>query len=340
MPPALASAQFHLKQNMGKMEHRVHNSPRADSYKGVIAVLFAASAFATSGTVIKHLTLGYGLPPLTVAAIRLVMAVLGLLIIAVVTDRKRLRIHFYDVPFFLLFGFICITVCMVCWVYSVSLIDVGVATVLSDTSPVWTAVLAWPLLGERIDRTKIVALTLTGAGIALIARLFDARFLSINATGVGLALITGVAWGLYGIMGRRALRRYDSWTVLLYTFGAGMLFLLPLQPVDGLRQVALQPTSLLWIAFLALIPSIAGYGLYTIGLRFLKVTVAAILVTFEPLIAVLLAWVFLGEHLTWLQMVGAVLVIAGLVTLQFEWRQPRSKPAAKGALEEARLDTE
>jgi drug/metabolite transporter, DME family len=318
----------------------VQDHQQVASSRGVIAVLFAASAFATSGTVIKHLTQDYGLPPLTIATIRLVLAVVGLLAIVMSTDRQRLRIRLDDVPFFLLFGFICVAVCMACWVYSISLIDVGVATVLSDISPVWTAILAWPLLGERIDRSKLLALALTGAGIALIARLFDARFLSINALGVALALTTGMAWGLYGILGHRALRRYNSWTVLLYTFAAGMLFLLPLQPVQGLRQVLRQPTTILWIAFLALVPSIAGYGLYTIGLRYLKATVAAILATLEPLIAVLLAWVFLGEHLTWSQMMGAVLVIAGLVSLQFARRQRQPEAAASDVPVQARVDAD
>jgi drug/metabolite transporter, DME family len=313
-------------------ELRLHEPQRGASSRGVIAVMLAATAFATSGTVIKHLTQDYGLPPLTLAAIRLAMAVVGLLVIVILSgDRSRLRVRREDISFFLLFGLVCITICMACWVYAVSLLDVGVATVLNYTSPAWTAFLAWPLLGERIDRQKIVALALTGAGVTLIARLLDANFLSLNATGVLLALATGPAWGLYGILGRRLLRRYNSWTILLYTFAAGTLFTLPLVSPDGLRQVAARPSALLWMAFLALVPSIGGYGLYTIGLRHLNATVAAILATLEPLIAVLLAWVFLGETLTGLQFVGAGLVIAGVITLQFERRQAQPQSVAPAA---------
>ena len=314
------------------MELRLLEPQRGTSSRGVIAVMFAATAFATSGTVIKHLTLDYGLPPLTVAGIRLVMAVVGLLAIVILSgDRSRLRVRREDIPFFLLFGLVCITICMACWVYAVSLLDVGVATVLNYTSPAWTALMAWPLLGERIDRQKIAAMALTGAGIALIARLFDANFLSLNATGVLLALATAPLWGLYGILGRRLLRRYNSWTILLYTFAAGTLFALPLLSPQGLRQVAAQPSALLWMAFLALVPSIAGYGLFTVGLRYLNATVASILATVEPLIAVLLAWVFLGETLTGPQFIGAALVIAGVIALQFEQRQAQPQSVTPAA---------
>jgi drug/metabolite transporter, DME family len=292
----------------------------------------AATAFATSGTVIKHLTQDYGVPPLTLAGIRLAMAVVGLLVIALLSgDPNRLRIRREDIPFFLLFGLVCITISMACWVYAVSLLDVGVATVLNYTSPAWTALLAWPLLGERIDRQKIAALVLTGAGVALIARLLDASFLSLNAVGVLLALATGPTWGLYGILGRRLLRRYNSWTILLYTFGAGTLFMLPLLSPEGLGQVAARPSALLWMAFLALVPSIGGYGLYTVALRYLNATVAAILATLEPLIAVLLAWAFLGETLTGLQFLGAGLVIAGVITLQLERRHAQPQPVTPAA---------
>lgn len=303
----------------------MQDQARATSSRGVIAVLFAATAFATSGTVIKHLTQDYGLPPLTVASFRLIFAVLGLFIIVVSMNPRRLRIRAGDLPFFILFGIVCITVTQTCWVYAISLIDVGVATVINYTAPVWTALLAWPLLGERVDRTKLAALALTLAGIALIAQIFDARFLTLNAMGIAFAMATGPAWGIYGIMGRRALRRYDSWTILLYTFGCGTMFILPLQPLDGIRQVAAQPTVLLWMLFLAVVPSIGGYGLYTIGLRYLSATVAAILATLEPLIAMLLAWTLLGERLSWVQIAGALLVIAGVLTLQFD----RSPPVAE-----------
>ncbi len=65
------------------------------------------------------------------------------------------------------------------------------------TAPAWTAVFAWPVLGERIDRQKAVALSLTLLGVALIARIFDARFLSVNLVGLLLAVASGPAWGLY-----------------------------------------------------------------------------------------------------------------------------------------------
>ena len=301
---------------------------------GTIFVLLSSSLFATTGTIIKHLVQGYGLPPLTVAAVRITLAALMLFAALGVLDRKLLRIQARDIPLFLLFGLIPVAGFQACWAYAVSLIDVGVATVLNYTSPAWAVIFAWPLLGERLNRRKGLALLLTGAGVALIVRIFDAEFLSLNMVGLLWGMGSGVTYGLYGIFGRRALERYSFGTVVTYTFAAGALFLLATQPVlsplslgQGTRSSVeasvgrvgsafAQPGAVLWLVILALFPTVVGYALYTFGLRYLEATVAAILATVEPVMATLWAVMFLGESLTMPQVIGGALVIAGVIVLQ------------------------
>ena len=283
---------------------------------GTIAVLLAASLFATSGTIIKHLIQGYGLQPLTVAALRVALAALMLFGSLGVLDRKLLRVRARDVPFFVLFGLICVAGFQACWAYAVSLIDVGVATVLNYTAPGWAALFAWPLLGERINRRKGLALLLTVAGVALIVRVFDAQFLSLNRVGLLLGLGTGVTYGLYGIFVRRALQRYSFWTIVTYAFAAAALFLLATQSVGRIEFAFSQPGAVLWLVILALLPTLVAYALFTFGLRYLEATVATILATIEPVMATLWAALFLGESLTWPQIVGGGLVIGGVIVLQ------------------------
>jgi drug/metabolite transporter (DMT)-like permease len=276
----------------------------------------SSSLFATTGTITKHLVQAYGLQPLTVAAMRMTLAVPMLFGLLAVLDRKLLRIEARDIPFFLLFGLIPVAGFQACWAYAVSLIDVGVATVLNYTSPAWAVIFAWPLLGERLNRRKGLALLLTAAGVALIVRIFDAQFLSLNMAGLLWGMGSGLTYGLYGIFGRRALQRYSFWTVITYAFAAGALFLLATQSVGRIRSAFAQPGAALWLVVLALLPSVVGYGLYTFGLRYLEATVAAILATVEPVMATLWAVIFLGESLTWPQVIGGALVIAGVIVLQ------------------------
>ena len=289
------------------------------SRMGVVAVLVGASLFATSGTIIKHLTQDYGVPPLTVATVRIVLAGSILFASLAVLDRKLLYIKLRDVPFFLLYGFVAVTLTQACWVYAISLIDVGVATALNYTAPAWTVLLAWPILQEGIDRRKIFALLLTVAGVALSMRLFDVPFISLNAVGLLWALASGLGYGLYSIFGRRAMRSYTFWTSVTYTFAAGALFLLLTQSTADLRAAVSRPETALWLCILALVPTLSGYVFYTFGLQLLKASDAAILATIEPVIAVLIAASFLSERLSWPQILGGGLIIAGVITLQVRW---------------------
>ncbi len=298
-------------------------------WAGTIAVLLAGSLFATSGVLIKHLVQGYGLPPLTVVAARHTLAALALIGLLGVRDRQLLRIQARDIPFFLLFGLICGALLQASWAYAVSLIDVGVAVVLNYTAPAWAALFAWPLLGERINRQKGIALLLTIAGVALIVRIFDVQFLSLNVAGLLWGLASGVLYGLYGIFIRRALKRYSFWTTITYAFATGALFLvatqLVLSPVEASpsRMVSAfaQPGAVVWLVILALGPTLAGHTLFAFGLRFLEATVATILASIEPVMATLWAALFLGESLTWPQVIGGALVIAGVIALQRQSHQ-------------------
>ena len=291
---------------------------------GTISVLVAGSLFATSGVLIKYLIQDYGLPPLTVVAARISLAALALFGLLRVRDRQLLRIRTRDIPFFLLFGLICVALLQASWAYAVSLIDGGVAVVLNYTAPAWAALFAWPLLGERLNRQKGIALLLTTAGVALIARIFDAQFLSLNVAGLLWGLISGVLYGLYSIFIRQTLKRYSFWTVVTYTFASGALFLwaavLVMSSGEGSpsRMVSTfaQPGAALWLVILALGPTLIGHTLFAFGLRFLEATVATILATIEPVMATLWAVIFLGESLTWPQVIGGALVIAGVITLQ------------------------
>lgn len=301
------------------------------SWAGTVAVLLAACLFSTTGTIIKHLVQDYALPPLTVAAVRTSLIALVLLAALGILDRKLLRIRACDVPFFLLFGLICVALFQTCWVHALSLIDVGVATVLNCTAPVWAALFAWLFLGERLGQNTEVALVLTAVGVVLVVRVFDARFLSLNLEGVLWGLGSGVTYGLYGIFSRRALRRYSPWTTLAYAFAAGVPFLLVTQTIERIESALARPGAAGWLLVLALVPTLGGYALYTSGLRFLGSTVAAILVATEPVMAVLWAAVFLGEQLGWLQLVGVGVVMAGVVVLQLN-RQADARSG--GVLEE------
>jgi drug/metabolite transporter (DMT)-like permease len=70
------------------------------------------------------------------------------------------------------------------------------------------------------------------------------------------------------------------------------------------------------LAFLAVGPTIGGFGLYTVSLTYLPASVASIIATLEPVMTTTLAFFLLGERLTPPQWAGSLLIISGVVLLR------------------------
>ena len=71
-----------------------------------------------------------------------------------------------------------------------------------------------------------------------------------------------------------------------------------------------------WIVGLALIPSLGGYALFTLGLRDLPASQVCVISTWEVVTAALFGWALYGEHLTPIQLLGAACVCTGIAWIQ------------------------
>jgi len=102
---------------------------------------------------------------------------------------------------------------------------------------------------------------------------------------------------------------------LAYTFlfGSITLFVLCLftQPLNTI--VPDQPSALLGIAFLGIGPTLCGYGLFTMALKYIPGKLAGLIAIIEIVLAAFISWLFLGEMLELLQILGISLVIIAIV---------------------------
>jgi len=160
-------------------------------------------------------------------------------------------------------------------------------------------------------------------GCALVARACDPAQVQLNLVGVLCGLGAGLTYGLYTIFNKVAVRRYSPWTVMLYALGFGALFLLPLQSAAVFRPLR-QPALIFWLLLLAIGPTLGAALLHTMSLQRLPASVVSIVATLEPAVATVLAWLFLGERLSVDQILGGVLILAGVLLLQrADQQEPR-----------------
>jgi DME family drug/metabolite transporter len=111
---------------------------------------------------------------------------------------------------------------------------------------------------------------------------------------------------------------YNPWTATVYSFGFGALFLLLTQRPAQLISMGKAPLGWLTLFVLGAGPTLVGFALYTVSLRYLPVSVASLIATLEPAFTAIMAFFLLGERPSAVQIVGSLLILFGVLTLRRE----------------------
>jgi len=175
----------------------------------------------------------------------------------------------------------------------------------------------------------LVAVIFSLGGCVLVAEAYNPALWNTNFAGILTGILSGLSYAAYSLMGRSASQRgLSPWTTLLYsfTFAGVFLLILNLIPGDFLIGKAEQASDLMWLGnrldgwiiliLLAAIPTLAGFGFYNVSLTYLPSSIANLISTTEPAFTAVTAFIFLGERLTSIQMVGSIFILAGVVFLR------------------------
>ncbi|HEX9900874.1 MAG TPA: EamA family transporter [Candidatus Methylomirabilis sp.] len=283
--------------------------------RAVITVLAGATILGSLGAWGRTIYRYEG-NPMVVVTWRALIGAVALAGLLAILRPQLLRIRPGDLPFFALYGFVGVT--MNFWAYfsAVKFTTLAVAITLLYTYPAFVVLLSALFLRERLTSTKLVAVVVTLLGSALVAQVHQVDWLRLNLRGILFGLLAGLSMATYSIFGKRALSRYAPWTVVLYAFGAGGLFLAVLSGPRLVQAIRYPAVAWLWILGLALIPSLGGYALYTFGLRDLQASQASIIATWEVVTAASLGWFLFGEQPAAVQYLGAALVCFGIGWIQ------------------------
>lgn len=230
-----------------------------------------------------------------------------------------LRVRRQDLPWFAVLGALGVGTFHVLWNVAVVEIGYAAATILLYSSPIFVSLMAWLIWREPLTRVKMLAIAMALGGCMLVAGLEELTALQVTAGGLALGVAMGMAYGSFSLLGRQLAPRYSPWTVLTYGFGFGALALLPFQfAIAPPREIP--GATWIWFAALMFLATILPFGAYLYSLRWLPVSVASILAASEVVFGSMLAYLFFGERLQTGQILGAVLVVSGVVLIV--WKEP------------------
>ncbi|MGD2041645.1 MAG: DMT family transporter [Anaerolineae bacterium] len=290
---------------------------------GSLAVLLAAACWGTSGIFVKLVAAEIEISALSLAFWRDITTFAILVLGLALVRPAWLRVKRADLRWLVALGG-SLGIFHVFWNLGVFLNGAAVATVQQAAMPAIVAVVAWVIWRESLTWSKILAILLTFVGTVLVSGLdvLGQVQLSLGGLLIGLGIpVTYAAWNLFG---KKVRATYNPFTTLTYAFAFGALVLLPFQfftpqpwPVPG--------PALLWFVALIFLSTILPFSVYTFALGRLPASVATILAMSEIAFVAVYAYVLLGERLTASQILGAVLVVAGVLLLSwYRWRSQRA----------------
>ncbi|MDX6411458.1 MAG: hypothetical protein QOE91_974 [Gaiellaceae bacterium] len=204
---------------------------------------------------------------------------------------------------------------LVLWHSAIDQVGAGLATVLGNTQVVLVGLLAWLLLRERPNRSSLLAIPVVLVGVVLISGALDQGAYGKNPQlGAVLGVLTGIAYSGFLLTLRHGLRGTPRPAGPLFDATlAAAIFILPIGFAIGNLDLTPSWSAQGWLILLALSSQVLGWLLISISLPRLPAVVTSVSLTLQPLCSVLLAALILGESPSWLQLVGAAGILAGLV---------------------------
>jgi len=257
-----------------------------------------------------------GFQAMDIVCVRVYGSTFFLLTGLTVFQRKWLRIKIKDSWCFVGTGVFSIVFFSYCYFRNVQVSSVAVSSILMYTSPVWVTILSAVCFREKLTKRKVAALLLALMGCVLVSGITGGLG-NISIQGLLLGLGSGIGYGLYTIFGQFALnKRYHPMTVSTYTFLFACVGVLPFVSIPSiLYRLMEEPTLWIYAVCISLFTTCLSFSLYTLGLQYMEPGQAAVLATLEPIVSTIVGVVLFQEPLTFVMVLGIVLVLVSSVLI-------------------------
>lgn len=267
-----------------------------------------------------------GFEPNFIVGYRSTSTALLALVLVLATNPKALKITWRELPMLILFGIVGLT--MMQWTYTmaVSRLPVGIALLIEYTSAVAIPIVNWILFKKRSGKGIWFGIAFAMSGVLIVSQIWHS---TLDPLGLAFAFGAMVCCTFYFLISEHTQSTRDSFSTLFYTMAISAVFWISLTqpklgnqpPLDSSLSLSGNLANLtvpMWVGlvWLAVFGSFAPMLCSFLALRHITSTDAGLASISEVIFAFAFGALWLGEGISGIQLVGAVLVILGIVFAQ------------------------
>ena len=298
---------------------------------GYFYAFLAAFLFGANGSVTKVM-IEAGMSPLQVTQMRVLGAALVAGAVLFILDRRSFRVPRDQRLALVVMGLVGVGMLQAAYALAVELLPVGIALLLEFLAVPMVAVFAFVVFKERV-RTRIwVSIGLIMAGLAVVAQIWNS---SLNLVGTLWALLAALSLSTYFLVGEKQMETISPLALMFWSMTIAAVFWAFISgwwrfdpsvfaqsvPLTGVLEGVPAP---MWMLLLwnVVMGSFAPFLLSLAAIKKLSATAAGIAATSEIVFAFFVAWLWIGENLSGSQIIGAAVVLSGIIVAQTARRSP------------------
>lgn len=291
----------------------IHKSKRSVTYTVVkfymglmlVTSLLWGGNFVVAKTLVAHAS------PMTLTLVRWLIAVIVLLPLVWWKEKRLVPAKAALVPLFLM-GITGVALFNIFQFLALERTTSTNAGLISTMNTMSIALFSFAFLKEKINGLQLLAMVLSLIGVFLVLSKGDWQLLWHFQLNTGdLWMVAAVCvWGLYSVCSKWAMQTTSPLMATLYAGLFGVLILVPFTITDFTFS-EIDSSFILSLLYTGVISTVVCMVFWNIGVQQLGATTSGIFLNFNPIFTALLAFLFIGEQLSWLQGIGGIIVILG-----------------------------
>lgn len=304
--------------------------PQTRPRLGYALVIFGAILFGVNGAV-SRVAMRAGVSPESLTTLRITGATLVFALAALIWQRSALRPP-TGRSLLLIAGLGLVGVVSLQLTYNIAInrLPLGIALLIEYLAPVLVVLWVRFVRRESVRNRMWAAVGLSIVGIATVGQVW--KGLDLDTLGVIMALGAAVSFATYFLLGEHNVGFSDPLRVILWAFVFATVVMNAISPIWQTRSLAGDASLLgtldghalplaLLIGWIVVLGTVTPFFVQLLALKHIPATVVTVVATLEPVIAVVLGWAWFTESLNAVQVVGGVLVLAGIALAQSARRE-------------------